>query len=73
MKVIKHNDGGYLLEPRLLGRLEFLVDHLKSSGAHGHNDPITNLVLDRVLDGFKQWPPAIVHTAESLELNDDPA
>ena len=68
MKVIKHN-GGYLLDPRLMGRIELLVELLKQNKM----DAVSEFILEKVTDGFKEWPPTVVHVAESLELKNDPA
>ena len=67
MKIIKHN-GGYLLDPRLLGRIEFLIEYLKTSMDSGLDDESTKFVLKRVLDGFSEMPPVAVYTAESMQV-----
>ena len=68
MKEIQHK-GGYLVDPRLMGRIEFLVEFLREQEMGG----AATFLLDRVADGLKEFPPVIVHSAQSLEKTNDAA
>ena len=73
MSIVNHDKGGFLVDPKLLGGVEFLIDHLQGLGRHGGLDSATKLILSKVVERFELTPPVVVHSAQSLEKTNDPA